>query len=178
MCEIFKEEVEDKTAAEVLYVRVTGPTFVGKEIDVSMNNPKYQPDTKKADNLRNRARSIALRTGVLKKEEIGGPVKLDWSKAVGWRGLIVIVADPKTLENGSVVNYTKPDFLPFYPLDHDAVPVHVREALGLSLLPGQVPSASAAALAAAGKGVKGSAAASGTGTTSEPKKPLIDPGTI
>lgn len=136
--EIFKEEVEDKTAAEVLHVRITGPTFAGAIKEVKMNNPKYENDPKKQDELRRRSRSVAVRTGVLPKDTPPGPVKFDWSRAVGWKGLFVIVADPKTQEDGKVINYTKPDYLPFFPLDHDAIPVEVRHALGLKLLPGQV----------------------------------------
>lgn len=134
-----KEEVRDKDGAAVLTFKISGPLSKGKTVQKVMNDPSLAKTDEKAKSLAEYVRRVAMRMQLLTEADAGKPsIDVDFAKAVGKP--FVIEMEPHSYENekGQTVHTAQMSYIGMFPLDHDKIPVAVREALGMPLLPGQV----------------------------------------
>lgn len=134
-----ESELENQeNGAEELTFRITGPRFKGQSCMKKINNPGLAETEKAAEGQIKVARLWATRLGLLKKEDAGKPAEIDWSKAVGWKGVIELELHEYVRDDGKTGRSVQFTYLGVYPTDHEKIPVAERVRLGLPLLPGQV----------------------------------------
>lgn len=174
-----ESELENQeTGAEELTFRITGPRFKGQAVTKRINNPGLADTEKAAEGQSKVARLWATRLGILKKEDAGKQVELDWSKAVGWKGVIELELHEYVRDDGKAGKAVQFTYLGVYPLDHEKIPAVERARLGLPLLPGQTVPADG--VTPGGKPVRtqGNMAPGKAASAAAAAKPAFDPSEI
>lgn len=165
----------EKDNAALLTFTISGPLAMGKLVGKTLGDGTINPDREKGKKQWAQARVVAMRLGLLTvndagKEDLG----LDFEKAIGWNGVVEMEPHSFEGEGGKLIHTSQMGYPGMYPLNHEKIPVAVREALGMPLLAGQVPS-SAPKPETAKKGKEKAAPAAAAAPAATPSRPLIDP---
>ncbi len=134
---------------------VTHGGFKGCKIKAFLANAEAADSDKQEQAVR-RTLSYAKRLGLTTEEKIAaaksvGKISLpDWTDAIGWEGWIELV--PNSSANSKYK--AQAAYIPFYPLDHERVPVELRKAAGVKVSESELAAAAAAPSNGKGSGRK------------------------
>ena len=130
-------EVDDNFRDCFTFV-VTSTFCKGKRQVSFLNNPDHcSVDSERAGQIK-KMRLWFHRLGILSKEDVGKSPIIDPTKPVGKDFVLEIEAPTFNKKTGEMGKFPQIAYGGVYPLDHESIPVAVRQQLGLPQLPGQV----------------------------------------
>lgn len=128
-----------RDGSTVLDFKIVGGPFDGSGSNIKLFEP--DPGASEAERRRTmqRRQTWAYRVGLIRKDQIGQAVPIDWTKCLGQTVFLKIEEQREKdratgRETGRV--FTRPGYLGAYPLDHHEVPADVRARL-LAQMQGQ-----------------------------------------
>lgn len=164
---LVQESEDTKDGAFCLRFQVNGPTFRGVPYTHRLPNPALAETEEKGNNQLAWLRKWAKRLGLIRPEDLGKSVEIDFAKALGKQFVLEFV--PERYESkkspGTWIEGVKVPYLGVYGTDHESVPPVERVRMGLALLPGQRLPAVGSPTAPVGKGKAGAAAVPPAGST-------------
>lgn len=137
LAECIKRETSPEDFSEEFTWKITKGTSAGAIVRGRLNNPAVADTPEKAESMVKKAKIWAVRLGVVPRDAVLENVTVDWTKAVGWKGVLKIKTRHYEKRDGTKGEITEPDYAGIYPLDHADLDGPTRHALGIDLLPGQ-----------------------------------------
>lgn len=122
---------EDKNGGQSFEWTVKGGASDGAKFFDTLFNPSNSASEKGAKFCAQRAKLVASRLGLLKGDELGKAVELDWMQAIGNEYVVKLVADNYKDTKGNDRESIKPAFDGIFALDHEKIPDAIRKALSL-----------------------------------------------
>lgn len=131
-------KLDDREGFLMFRFRVDGPQLKGATLTQKLDNPRYCPNPQWLEMRQRQWKVWADRVIFDGKAPCGQQAKGSFDSAVG-KQFVINVKDGSYPDKvtGILKEKVELDYAP-YPMDHEGIPVPVRKALGLALLPGQV----------------------------------------
>lgn len=150
----FEDQKSDYAGSYRFEITLKGATFfAGRKLNYNYSDPGQISDPKKADGAKARVRMLASRLGLVKADDFGRAVPINFDDAIGAQLVVQVEARPSKDDLAKV--YANIAYAGLFPLDHPDIPAEVRTAIGLP--PAREKSASVAGVSAAPKAAGGRA---------------------
>lgn len=130
-------EDDDKSGAQVVHYKITGPAFAGAVIYEKVWNPENAETEEKAAKTMARAKKVMSRLGLVGKDDLGREKVIKWDACIGREMVLQVIDDSYEGKDGKKVAKVSCGYLGMFPTDHASIPPAVRVQLGLPLLAGQ-----------------------------------------
>ena len=151
---------DQKTGALKIHWRIQSPPWVGATLTETVNLPAFCQESSKIKGIRDKLNLFLYRMGLIPKDMLGKPNKIDEQKLVGISRVLQIERKVGKDKPSDSRKFSNVCYGCYYTEDRAEIPGHERIRIGLPLLPGQSaekpPSAGptpAPPVVAAGQGV-------------------------
>lgn len=154
LAELVGVSANPETGAEEFKFKIDNGVHSGRHVRGVLWNPRFSENAEMAEKSRKRANLWAVRLGLVGADANGKTVSVEFSKAIGWKGIIKKCSYASKNDPSKEFHEIDKYGSGIYRLDSPDVDGQTRTKLGLPLLPGQSATDPKAGKAAS-KGGKG-----------------------